>query len=77
MAHAGDVSKSQNLVMTIIIGDGRTSEVDSTTFTNPPPEVGEDYYIFIRLYSALDDVSQGGREGGGARLNDRVLLCCF
>ena len=65
MAYAGDVSRvsSDDLEdMVIIIGDGRPSRNGSTTFTNPPPEVGEDYYIFIRLYSDLDvSRERGGR----------------
>ena len=68
MAYAGDVSRVSSLnlrtlVMTIVIGDGRTSENGSTTFTNPPPEVGEDYYIFIRLYSSLDVSRERGGRG--------------
>ena len=57
---------------TIIIGNNGVSTVGDTTFTNPPPEVGVDYYVFIRLYSNLD-VSQGEEGGGG--LDCTVLDC--
>ena len=40
-----------------IIGDGTTTTDGTTTFTNPPPETGVNYYVFIRLYSDID-VSQ-------------------
>ena len=56
---------------TITIGNNVMTTVGGTTYTNPPPEVGEDYYVFIRLYSDLD-VSR--EEGGGARLNDSFIV---
>ena len=40
-----------------IIGDNSTTIDGRTTYTNPPPEAGVDYYVFIRLYSDID-VSQ-------------------
>jgi hypothetical protein len=50
----------------IVIGDnGVTTDSRGTTFTNPPIEVGEDYYVFIRLYSTIDVSRRGGGEGGG------------
>lgn len=50
---------------TIVIGDNSvTTDSRGTTFTNPPIEVGEDYYVFIRLYSTID-VSQRGGGGRG------------
>ena len=47
----------QRSATTIIIGNNGVTTVGGTIFTNPPPVVGEDYYVFIRLYSAID-VSQ-------------------
>ena len=39
---------------TITIGNGDPTSDGSTTFTNPPPVVGDEYYVFIRLYSSID-----------------------
>jgi hypothetical protein len=44
-------------------------------FTNPPIEVGEDYYVFIRLYSDIDVSQRRGGRGRRARMNDRVKVC--
>ena len=59
MAHAEVATQlaEQGSATTIIIGSNVMTTVGGTTFTNPPPELGEDYYVFIRLYSMLD-VSQ-------------------
>ena len=59
MAYYGDARRLGRFVSTTItIGDNvMTTDGMRTTFTNPSPEVGEDYYVFIRLYSAID-VSQ-------------------
>ena len=62
MAHYGN-ARQQN-ISTFIIGNNRvTNDGRGTTFTNPPPVVGENYYVFIRLYSTID-VSQKEGEGG-------------
>ena len=59
MAHADVATQlaQRRSAITITIGNNGVTTVGGTTFTNPPPEVGEDYYVFIRLYSAID-VSQ-------------------
>ena len=58
MAQVGDARSLISTQSVIVIGDnGVTTDGRGTNFTNPPPEVGEDYYVFIRLYSAID-VSQ-------------------
>ena len=55
VAYAGDAG--QQLRSTFVIGDNSVTRNGSMTFTNPPPETGVNYYVFIRLYSAID-VSQ-------------------
>jgi hypothetical protein len=60
VAHVGDVRPllRARTGTTITIGNNvETTDMGGTTFTNPPIEVGEDYYVFIRLYSSID-VSQ-------------------
>ena len=58
MAYVGDARSLISTQSMIVIGDNSVTTDDrGTNFTNPPPEVGEDYYVFIRLYSTID-VSQ-------------------
>ena len=58
VAYAGDAGDDgRQAPSTFIIGDGIVTNDGTTTFTNPPPETGVNYYVFIRLYSAID-VSQ-------------------
>ena len=58
MAYVGDARSLISTQPMIVIGDNVVTTDDrGTNFTNPPPKIGEDYYIFIRLYSAID-VSQ-------------------
>ena len=53
MAFVGNVT--QPLRNTFVIGDGiPTTDGMGKTFTNPPPDVGVNYYVFIRLYSSID-----------------------
>ena len=56
VAFVGNYSQQRRTLF--IIGNGSTTRDSSgTIFTNPPPEAGVDYYVFIRLYSDID-VSQ-------------------
>ena len=64
VTYYGDARRVPTSGTTITIGDNVATNDDRDsnmpiTFTNPPPELGEDYYIFIRLYSTID-VSRGG-----------------
>ena len=51
MAYVGDANRQ---LSTFIIGDGTMTSDGTTTFTNPPPDTGVNYYVFIRLYSSID-----------------------
>ena len=53
MAYYGD-SHQQFRSTFIIIGDNTVTTDGSTIYTNPPPEIGVNYYVFIRLYSSID-----------------------
>ena len=55
MAYYGDAHQLGRSGIMVTIGDNVvTTDGRGTRFTNPPPEVGEDYYVFIRLYSTID-----------------------
>ena len=51
VAFRGDSQRGRT---SFTIGDGVMTTDGSTTFTNPRPETGVDYYVFIRLYSGID-----------------------
>ena len=55
MAYAGNAG--QQLRNTFVLGDNGASSDGTHIFTNPPPETGVNYYVFIRLYSSIS-VSQ-------------------
>ena len=58
VTYYGDARRVPTSGTTITIGDNVvTTDGSGTRFTNPPPEVGVDYYVFIRLYSGFN-VSQ-------------------
>ena len=59
---------SQQLQTTFVIGNGSSTSDGTTTFTNPPPVIGDDYYVFIRLYSSIDVSRSICREGAKLHL---------
>ena len=52
VAYYGDIR--QQLRSTFIIGDNTVTTDGTTIYTNPPPEIRVNYYVFIRLYSSID-----------------------
>ena len=52
VAFAGSAASRQS---PFVVGNGVPHSYRGVTYPNPPPEMGVDHYIFIRLYSS--DVS--------------------
>ena len=54
MVYSGPVPTAQ---ASFIIGTGVPSQHNGITYPNPPPSIGVDYRVFVRVYSGVD-VSQ-------------------